>query len=133
MNYKAILGESEVKRILDTTHQEALENGWAVTIAITDDGGHLLGLLRMDGAAPMSSHVAEEKARSAALGRKATHVFEEMINTGRHAFLSAPLKGLMTGGAPILVDDKVIGAIGVSGVTPEQDAQVANAAHGAIL
>ena len=76
----------------------------------------------------MAGYVAPEKARSAALGRRETQVFEDMINGGRTAFLSAPLlQGLLTGGIPIVHEGEVIGAVGVSGVKPEQDAQVARA------
>ena len=133
MQSKSILTLDDVNAILDGAQQEAEANGWAVTIAVTDDGGHLLGLRRLDGAAPMSSYVATEKARSAALGRKETQVFEEMINGGRTAFLSAPvLQGLMTGGVPVLVEGHVAGSVGISGVKPDQDAQVAKAGIQAI-
>lgn len=128
MQQKAVLGLEQVNRILDAAQREAEANGWRVTIAVTDDGGHLLALRRMDGCAPMASYVAPEKARSAALGRRETQAFEDMINGGRTAFLSAPeLKGMLTGGVPVLHDDQVIAAVGVSGVKPEQDAQVARA------
>jgi len=128
MQHKAILDLQQVNTILDAAQREAEAQGWAVAIAVTDDGGHLLALRRLDGCAPMASYVAPEKARSAALGRRETQVFEEMINNGRTAFLSAPLlQGLLTGGIPIRHDDQVIGAVGVSGVKPEQDAQVARA------
>ena len=128
MPTKAILSLDQVQRILDAAQAEATAQGWAVTIAVTDDGGHLLGLRRMDGCAPMASYVAPEKARSAALGRRETQGFEDMINNGRMAFLSVPmLQGLMTGGVPLRLADQVVGAIGVSGVKPEQDAQVAHA------
>lgn len=127
MQSKPILCEADVNNVIDAARQQAQRNDWVVTIAVTDDGGHLLGLSRLDGAAPFSASVAAEKARSAALGRKETQVFEDMINAGRHAFLSAPLEGLMTGGIPIKVKGQVIGAVGVSGATPEQDAQAARA------
>lgn len=133
MQQKPVLALDDVNTILDAAQQEADANGWAVTIAVADDGGHLLGLRRLDGAAAMASYVATEKARSAALGRKETQVFEEMINGGRHAFLSVPeLQGLMTGGVPVLVDGQVAGSVGISGVKPDQDAQVAKAGIKAI-
>ena len=100
--------------------------------AVTDDGGHLLALRRLDGAAPFSADVATQKARSAALGRKETQVFEEMINGGRTAFVSAPLQGLLSGGVPIIVDGQVVGAVGISGVKPDQDVQIAKAGVSAI-
>lgn len=128
MQQKSVLGLEETNRLLDGAQKEAQANGWAVAIAVVDDGGHLLGLRRLDGAAPMGAYVAQHKARSAALGRKPTRVFEEMVNGGRMAYLSVPeLEGTMTGGLPILVDGQVAGAIGVSGVTPDQDEQTARA------
>ncbi len=66
------------------------KNNWAVTIAIVDDGGHLLWLQRLDGAAPLSAHIAPAKAHTAAMGRRESKVYEDMINGGRTAFLSAP-------------------------------------------
>jgi len=133
MQQRSVLTLDDVNAILDAAQQEAEANGWAVTVAVTDDGGHLLGLRRLDGAAPMSSYVATEKARSAALGRKETQVFEEMINGGRTAFLSAPaLQGMLTGGVPVQAGGHVVGSVGVSGVKPDQDAQVAKAGIQAI-
>jgi uncharacterized protein GlcG (DUF336 family) len=103
-----------------------------VTIAIVDDGGHLLWLQRLDGAAPISSYIGPEKARAAALGRRETRIYEEMINNGRTAFLSAPLQGMLEGGVPIVVDGQTIGAVGVSGVKSSEDAQIARAGIAAL-
>jgi glc operon protein GlcG len=112
---------------------EAQTNAWNVCIAIMDDGGHLLWLQRLDGAAPASSHICQQKARTAALGQRESKVYEDMINAGRVSFLSAPeLKGMLEGGVPILVDGVVIGAVGVSGVKSDQDAQIAKAAIAAL-
>ncbi|WP_447928056.1 MULTISPECIES: heme-binding protein [unclassified Vreelandella] len=132
MQTKAILSQTDVLTALDAAQKEAEGQGWSVTIAVADDGGYLLGLRRLDGAAPFSAEVATQKARSAAIGRKETQVFEEMINNGRTAFLSAPLEGTLTGGVPIIVDGQVVGSVGVSGVKPDQDAQVAKAGVAAI-
>ncbi len=132
MKTKPVLTLNDVNAILDAAQKEAEANGWAVTIAVADDGGHLLGLRRLDGAAPMTPDVATQKARSAALGRKETQVFEEMINGGRNAFLSAPLSGLLTGGVPVLVYGEVAGTVGVSGVKPDQDVQIAKAGIAAV-
>ena len=123
----------DVKKIAAAAEAEALRNGWAVTIAIADDGGHLLWLQRLDGAAPVSSHIAPAKARTAALGRRDTAVYEEMINKGRVAFLSAPtVDGLLEGGVPIVVDGHCIGAVGVSGARSPEDVQVARAGIAAL-
>lgn len=121
------LESADAARILEAAHAEAELNNWAVTVAVVDEGGHLLGLQRFDGAAPISAYIATEKARSAALGRRETKGFEDMVNGGRTAFISAPLLTSLEGGVPLLVDGKVIGAVGVSGVKADQDAQVAKA------
>jgi glc operon protein GlcG len=99
---------------------------------VADDGGHLLSLLRLDGCAPVGAYIAPEKARTAALGRRESKVYEDMINGGRTAFLSAPLAGTLEGGVPVIVDGQVIGAVGVSGVKADQDAQIAKAGAAAL-
>ncbi|CAN0624439.1 putative heme-binding protein GlcG [Burkholderia multivorans] len=125
MQTKPALGSIEVDRIVAAARAEAERHGWVVTIAVVDDGGHPLA--RLDGAAPASAYIAQEKARSAALGRRETKGYEDMINAGRTAFLSAPLAGMLEGGVPVTAGGQVAGAIGVSGVMSEQDAQIARA------
>jgi len=133
MNKRPFLTLEDVRAAAAAAEAEALKHGWAVTIAITDDGGHLLWLQRLDGAAPISAHIAAAKARSAALGRRETQGYEDMINQGRTAFLSAPeLQGMLEGGVPILAGGHCVGAIGVSGVKSAEDAQVARAGVGAV-
>ncbi|MEX8497586.1 MAG: heme-binding protein [Leptothrix ochracea] len=133
MKTKAVLGLDDIDRILAAARAEAQANQWAVSIAVVDDGGHLLGQIRLDGAAPLSSYIAPEKARTSALGRRESKVYEDMINGGRTSFLSAPLlQGMLEGGVPILIDGQVIGAVGVSGVTSAQDAQIAKAGIAAL-
>jgi glc operon protein GlcG len=127
MNRKAVLSQTEVGQILTAARAEAQANQWAVTIVVVDDGGHPLALERLDGCAPGSAYIATEKARTSALGRRESKSYEDMVNGGRYAFLSAPLLTSLEGGVPIIVDGQVIGAVGVSGVKAEQDAQVAKA------
>ena len=129
---KPVLTVAETTKILDAARAEAEKNQWAVTIAVADDGGHLLGLLRLDGCAPVGAYIAPEKARTAALGRRESKVYEDMINGGRTAFLSAPLVATLEGGVPVIVDGQVIGAVGVSGVKADQDAQIAKAGAAAL-
>jgi len=130
---KPFLDLDAVRRIAAAAEGEAQRHAWAVTIAIVDDGGHLLWLQRLDGAAPISSHIAPAKARTAALGRRESKVYEEMINQGRVSFLSAPdLHGMLEGGVPIQVDGQCVGAVGVSGVKSSEDAQVARAGIAAL-
>lgn len=128
MKNKAVLDHSDVERILAAARAEALRNGWAVAIAVVDDGGHPLALQRLDGCAPIGAYISAEKARTAALGRRESKSYEDMINAGRTAFLSAPqLCGLLEGAVPIVVGGDVVGAVGVSGVKSDQDAQIARA------
>lgn len=117
---------ADVKRIAAAAEAEACTNGWAVSIAVCDAGGHALWLQRMDGAPLMSAMVAPEKARTCVLSGKPSRVFEEMVNNGRFAALKMPVVPL-EGGEPIIVDGNVIGAVGVSGVKAGEDAQVARA------
>ena len=124
---------ADVQRIGDAARTEAAANGWAVTIAIVDDGGHLLWLQRLDDAAPASAHIGPAKARTAALGRRESRLYEEMINQGRVSFLSVPtLEGMLEGGVPIVVDGHCVGAVGVSGVKSTEDAQIARAGIAAL-
>lgn len=132
MPTKPYLSADDVRKIAAAAEAEARRNNWAVTIAIVDDGGHLLWLQRLDGAAPISSHIGPEKARAAALGRRETKLYEDMINQGRTAFLSAPLQGMLEGGVPILIDGQCVGAVGVSGVKSGEDAQIAKAGIAAL-
>ena len=132
MPTKPYLSADDARRIAAAAEAEARKNNWAVTIAIVDDGGHLLLLHRLDGAAPISSHIGPEKARAAALGRRETKLYEDMINQGRTAFLSAPLQGMLEGGVPILLDGQCVGAVGVSGVKSAEDAQIAKAGIAAL-
>lgn len=133
METKPVLTLADVKRMAAACEAEALANGWAVSIAIVDDGGHLLWLQRLDGAAPVSAHIAPSKARTSAIGRRESRAYEEMINGGRVSFLSAPtIDGLLEGGVPITVQGHCVGAIGVSGVKSSEDAQIARAGIAAL-
>ncbi|NAT38650.1 hypothetical protein CU661_16030 [Pseudomonas syringae pv. actinidifoliorum] len=118
--------------MLGAARDEAQANGWAVAIAVVDDGGHLLAFERLDDASPISSYISIEKARTSSLGKRESKGYEEMVNGGRTAFLSAPLLTSLEGGVPVIVDGQVIGAVGVSGVKAEQDAQVAKAGIAAL-
>jgi glc operon protein GlcG len=133
MQRKPFLAQDDVRSIAMAAETEARSHGWAVTIAVVDDGGHLLWLQRLDGAAPISAQIAPAKARTAALGRRESKVYEDMINGPRAAFLSAPgLDGMLEGGVPILVEGHCVGAVGVSGVKANEDAQVARAGIAAL-
>ncbi|WP_428507159.1 GlcG/HbpS family heme-binding protein [Roseateles sp.] len=133
MKQKPYLSLEDVKRMAAAAEAEALAHQWAVTIAIVDDGGHLLWLQRLDGAPAVSAQIAPAKAHTAALGRRESKIYEDIINQGRVSFLSAPgLSGLLEGGVPVLVDGHCIGAVGVSGVKSSEDAQIARAGIAAL-
>lgn len=133
MKTQAVLELSDVKRIAAAAEAEALQNNWAVSIAIVDAGGHLLWLQRLDQAAPITAQIAPAKAHTAAVGRRESKSYEDVINQGRVSFLSAPgLAGLLEGGVPIIKDGEVLGAVGVSGVKSSEDAQIAKVGIAAI-
>jgi uncharacterized protein GlcG (DUF336 family) len=133
MRSRPTLTADDARRIAAAAEAEALANRWAVTIAVVDDGGHLLWLQRLDGAAPISAQIAPAKARTAAVGRRESKIYEDMINQGRVSFLSAPaLHGMLEGGVPIMVDGDCLGAVGVSGVKSSEDTLVARAGIAAL-
>ena len=131
MKDSKMLTLADVRRIASAAEQEAQANGWAVSIAICDAGGHALWLQRMDGAPLMSAQLAPGKAHACVLGGKPSKAFEDMVNNGRFAALSFPILPV-EGGEPIVIDGLVIGAVGVSGVKASEDAQVARAGIAAL-
>jgi uncharacterized protein GlcG (DUF336 family) len=133
MKTKYMLQAADVKTVLAAAEAEAIKNQWAVTIAVTDEGGHLLGLSRLDGAPALSSHIAPAKAHTAALGRRESKIYEDIINNGRTSFMSVPaVHAMLEGGVPIMKDGECLGAVGVSGVKSTEDAQIAKAGIAAL-
>ncbi len=123
---KPSLTLQDAKLIAAAAEAHALENEWKVVIAICDEGGHLIWLERLDGVPTVSTIIAPAKARTAALGRRPSKAYEEMINDGRQSFLSIhALDGMLEGGEPIMVDGHCVGAVGVSGARSIDDAQIA--------
>jgi glc operon protein GlcG len=133
MRTQPFLTADDCRAMAAASEAEAVRNQWAISLAIVDAGGHLLWLQRLDGAAPVSAEIAIAKARTSAVGRRETKTYEDMINQGRTAFLSAPLlQGMLEGGVPIMVEGQCVGAVGVSGVKSSEDAQVARAGIAAL-
>ncbi len=126
MRNRPALTLADVKRILAAAEAEGLRNKWNVAIAVLDDGGHLLGFHRMDGATPANAEIAVLKGRSAAVSRRSTRNWEERIAGGRMAVLKMPVLPV-TGGLPIVVEGECVGGIGVSGVQSHEDEQIAQA------
>ena len=127
MYSKNALTLADAKAIAAAAEAEALRNNWRVTIAVLDDGGHLIYLQRLDEAPLGSITVAQEKARTALLFKRPTKIIEEIVASGRMAMLTLPGATPIEGGLPLLSNGQIIGAIGVSGVQSPQDAQVAAA------
>jgi glc operon protein GlcG len=118
---------------LEAAEREALRNQWRVVIAIVDDGGHAIALVRLDGAQISSVETAVEKARAAVAWKRPTRLLEESVNNGRTAFLSiAQGMAILQGGVPIEVDGAIVGAVGVSGVKASDDELIALAGVNAL-
>jgi glc operon protein GlcG len=127
MKTRSMLTLEDCKKISAAAEAEAKKNNWNVSIAILDDGGHLLHLIRMDGATPANARIATEKARTAAETRRSTAMWEERIKGGRTSMLGMPGITPVQGGLPIVIDGVCIGAVGVSGVQSHEDEQIATA------
>ena len=126
MRTKPALTQSDVQQMAAACRTEAQNNKWNVTVAIVDDAGFLLYLERLDGAGPMTAEVATAKARTAAVTRRSTKAWEDMMKD-RPVMMKFPDNLPIQGGVPIMYQNECVGAIGVSGVQSQQDEQVAKA------
>jgi len=133
-SYGPAITLEQAKKVLAAAETEARKNDWNVVVAIVDTGGNLVVLQRMDDTQIASVTVAQQKAWSAAGYRRSTKTFEEAVAAGPAGARILALHGAMPveGGLPIVVNGKIIGAIGVSGVTSQQDGQIASAGLGAL-
>jgi glc operon protein GlcG len=131
MRNKPCLTSADVKKMMAACTAEAEKNNWKVTVAVVDDSGTLLALERMDGAPPISATVAPGKAKTSALTKQSTKVWEERVKE-RPAFANFPAGLLIQGGLPIIHQNECVGAIGVSGVQSHQDEQIAQAGIAAL-
>jgi glc operon protein GlcG len=127
--YGAPISLDQAKKVMAGAEAEAAKNKWNMVIAVLDSGGHLVMLERMDGTQLGSIDAAKDKAYSAVLYRRPTKVFQDLVGQGGPNLRLLRLAGAspLEGGIPIVVDGKIVGAIGVSGASSEQDAQVAKA------
>jgi glc operon protein GlcG len=132
MRNKPCLTLEDAKTIAAAAEAEARKHGWNVTIAVLDDGGHLLYLQRMDGTPPSTAEIATHKGRSAALARRSTKAMEDRIINGRVALIKMPGMLPVQGGEPIMAGGECVGAVGVSGVQSHDDAQIALAGIAAL-
>ncbi len=130
MRTKQSLTSADVKKLLAACEAEAAKNKWAVAISVVDDGGYLLGFTRMDGAPMISAEVSMGKARTSAMSRRPSKIFEDMVKA-RPAFVDFP--GILIQGAvPLIHQNECVGAIGVSGVQSHEDEQIAQAGASAL-
>jgi glc operon protein GlcG len=128
---KAISLEA-AKRMMAAAEAEARKNNWSVAIAIVDEGGELIAFHKLDDTQIASVNVAIGKARTAARFKRPTKALEDAVNGGRSVLIAVDGITPLEGGIPVIVDGRVIGAVGVSGVTSQQDAQVAQAGVNAL-
>ena len=129
---KKVLTLEAAKKIAVAAEAEARKNNWNVVIAVVDDGGHLIYLQRIDGTQTGSIDVAIGKARTSAAFKRPTKVFDELAKTRPSITSISPTAVLLEGGVPVVVGGQVVGAVGVSGVTSQQDAQIAEAGIAAL-
>jgi glc operon protein GlcG len=129
---KRVLTLKVAKKIAEAAEAEALKRGSTVVIAVVDDGGYLLVLERLDDTQVASVEVGIAKARTAAIFRRPSKVFEDQVRDGRVAALGLPGAAPLQGGIPIIFEGKVIGAIGVSGNTPQEDEDIAKVGASAL-
>jgi glc operon protein GlcG len=124
---KKVLSLDVARQVAAAAEKHARENQWNVCIAIVDDGGHLVYFQRIDGTQTGSVLVSQRKAQTAIAFKRPTKVFEEGVAGGRTALVALPGAVPLEGGIPLTVDGQMIGAIGVSGVTAQQDGMIAQA------
>lgn len=129
---KKVLSLEAAKQVAAAAEKHARENKWNVCIAIVDDGGHLIYFQRMDGTQTGSVAVSQRKAQTAIGFKRPSKTFEEGIAGGRNALIALPGATPLEGGIPLVAGGEMIGAIGVSGVTSQQDGQIAQAGADAL-
>ena len=122
---KKVLTLGMAKKLVAAAEAEAKKRGATVVIAVVDDGGQLILLERLDDTQVASVEVAIGKARTAAIFRRPSKVFEDQVKNGRVAALALPGATPLQGGIPITVEGKVVGAIGASGNSPQEDQEIA--------
>jgi glc operon protein GlcG len=132
--YGAPITLEQAKKVAAAAEAEAQKNNWPVVITVVDTGGHVVAVHRLDNTQLGSIDVAHDKARTAVFFRRPSKAFEEAVANGGIGLRVLGLRGATPydGGVPIFVDGKLIGGIGVSGVLPQQDGQVANAGANAL-
>ncbi len=124
---KPALHLAVARKIIAAAEAEALKQGWPVVIAVVDDGGHLISLQRLDNAQFASVEIAIQKARAAVAFKRPTKEWEKLLADGHQRVLNLPGVLSSEGGVPLVWKGLIVGAIGVSGVKPSEDGQIARA------
>ena len=132
--YGTPISLEQAKKVIAAAEAEAQKNNWFVAITVVDTGGYVVATHRLDNTQLGSIAFAEDKARTAVLFRRPSKAFEDALAGGGIGWRVLSLRGATPyeGGVPIFIDGKLIGAVGVSGMRPQQDGQVANAAASAL-
>lgn len=134
MKTKHYLTLADAEFLLNQAQQYATEHAFNVSISIVDETGNLLTMKRMDGAAPLTANISLEKAKCSAISRRPSKLYEDMLKNGRFGFLSiSTFNGMLEGGEPIMYQDQLVGAVGISGVQSFEDAEIAQHAIQAFL
>jgi glc operon protein GlcG len=129
-SYGLSISLEQAKKVIAAAEAEAQKNNWPVAITVVDSGGYVVATHRLDNTQLGSIMAAEDKARTAVLFRRPSKAFEDAVAAGGIGLRVLGLRGAIPydGGVPLFVDGKIVGAVGVSGVLPQQDGQIANAA-----
>lgn len=128
MKSKLILDYATASAVGARALEYAGSHGWNIAVVVVDDGGHPVAIARADETSPISVYIAQDKAKTAAIARRETALFEQEINSGRFAFITAPVPGALEGGVPLIAQSQTVGAVGIAGVKPHQASEVAKAA-----
>lgn len=124
----------QAKKVLEAAEQEAIKQGWNVAITVVDPAGNLVAFIKRDDTQSASVLVSQDKARTAAMYKRPSKAFQDMVEKGGLGLRVMTMRGVIAaeGGLPLTVDGKIIGAVGVSGVNSDQDGVVAAAGAAAL-
>lgn len=131
--HRAVISLDGARHVIAAAQAEAKSNGWNISVAVVDIAGQLVAFERNDLAIAISPDVAQAKARTAALLQAPSKLFEDFINDGKPSFLGTPNATPLEGGVPLIVDNVVVGAVGVSGAHGPNDTHVATVAATALV
>jgi len=134
-SYGPSVNLEQAKKVLSAAEAEAVKQGWNVAIAVVDTAGNLVGFIKRDDTQSASVRVAQDKARTAALYRRPSKAFQDMVAGGGLGLRVMTMRDVVAaeGGVPLVAGGQIIGAVGVSGVNSDQDGVVASAGAAALV